>query len=131
MPVSHSIDRQRRLITIVVAGDLDDSAFDMIERDIASDPAYDRGYDCLIDARAARKLIGSLGGLRGMAAKQSVDPGVRRAIVTESLLFYGLARVFQAVHDARGLPDEVAVFRDIDAAAAWLAQPRAALSRGA
>lgn len=66
-----------------------------------------------------------------MAAKPIVNPGVRRAIVTGNLLAYGLARLFQATHDAQGLADEIRVFRNIDEARAWLATPRAGVSCGA
>ena len=74
--------------------------------------------------REGRNLIGSSAVLREMAAKPIVNPGVRRAIVTGSLVAYGLARLFQATHDGHGLADEVRVFRKIEEAQAWLATPR-------
>ncbi len=131
MPVSYAIDPKYRLVTLTVVEDLDEAMIRVVERDLTTDPAYDRDYDHLLDVRGGRNLIGSSGVLREMAAKPIVNPGVRRAIVTGNLVAYGLARLFQATHDAQGLGDEIKVFRNMDEARAWLAQPRAALSRGA
>lgn len=125
VPVSYSIDPQQRLVTLTVVGDLDGPAIRGVERALTADPAYERHYDHILDVRGGRTLIGSSDVLREMAAKPIVDPGVRRAIVTGSLLAYGLARLFQATHDAHGLGDEVRVFRAIEDARAWLATPRA------
>lgn len=129
MPVSYLIDRDRHLVTLRVVGDLDEAMIRDVERNLTADPAYDRDFDHILDVREGRNLIGSSAVLREMAARPIVNPGVRRAIVTESLLAYGMARLFQAVHDAMGLQDEIRIFRGMDEAHAWLATPRKGATR--
>ncbi len=121
MPVSYSIDRAQRRITVRIVGELDEAEIRTIERDVLSDAAYDRAYGTLVDAREACNLIGSVSILREMRAKPVVDAGVRRAFVTSNLLIYRLARLFQATHDASGLTDDVRVFRTIEEAELWFA----------
>lgn len=119
------------MITLSVEGDLDEAAIRAVERNLTTDPSYDRDYDHVLDVREGRNLLGSSAVLREMAAKPIVNPGVRRAIVTGNLLAYGLARLFQATHDAHGLADEVRVFRTMEDADAWLAAPRSETLRSA
>lgn len=131
MPVRYEIDQERRLVTLTVTGELDEPAIRGVERALTTDPAYDRDFDHILDVREGRDLIGSSAVLREMAVKPIVNPGVRRAIVTGNLVAYGLARLFQLTHDARGLGDEIQIFRTMEEAERWLATPRAASSRSA
>lgn len=124
MPVSYAIDRDQRLVVLTIVGDLDEAMIREVEHDLTTDPAYDRVFDHILDVREGHNLIGSYAVLREMAAKPIVNTGVRRAIVTESLVAYGLARLFQAVHEVQGLADEIRVFRSMDQANAWFATPR-------
>ncbi len=129
--LTYEIDPVRRLITLVVAGEVTEHDIRTTDRALLSEPGYDRDFDHLVDGREGRRLIGSADVLRELAARPSVNAGVRRALVAGNLLTYGLARLFQAAHDAHGLPDEVRIFRSIEDARAWLATPRVTDRRSA
>ena len=123
MPASYTIDCNRRLVVLKVVGELSEVDVRTVERELTSDPAYDADFNHILDVREGRRLIGSTAVLREMAAKPIVNPGVRRAIVTGNLLSYGLARLFQAAHDANGLADEIKIFRDFQSALEWVDAP--------
>jgi len=56
--------------------------------------------------------------IRTLAESRAFLPGVRRAIVVDNALGYGLSRMYQALHEEAG--EDVQVFRDLEAARRWL-----------
>jgi hypothetical protein len=72
----------------------------------------------LFDFRDVTDIELSSGDLRAMADVSPFRAGSKRAAVTASKVAYGLASMYEILRSAS--PDEVVVFRDIDAALDWL-----------
>lgn len=132
MPITYRIDHDRRLVHAVVTGTLTrDDAFGY-QREVWSRPDV-RGYQQLVDASDVRQIdvpfpsADVMQELVALAAAMD-DPAVksRFAIVATSAFAYGLARMYATYRalDPRS-SKEVAVFRTVDEALAWLGVPPA------
>jgi len=132
MPITYQIDHDRRLVHAVVTGTLTrDDAFGY-QREVWSRPDV-RGYQQLVDASDVRHIdvpfpsSDVMQELVALAAAMD-DPAIksRFAIVATSAFAYGLARMYATYRalDPRSVK-EVAVFRTVDEALAWLGVPPA------
>ena len=88
------------------------------QRNLLKDPDFDRGFDQLWDFREATHADVSTATLRELAKSRSYADGVKRALVAPLDVAFGLARMFQSLHDEA--PETIQVFRSLPEAETWL-----------
>lgn len=122
MPISYRIDQARHLVLTTATGILADNDVLDLKRRLVADPAFRPDMRQLSDVRGITALQVTAAGVRGMVALDSANAsrleGHRLAIVTGEDVVFGMARMYQSMTE-QNLPG-VGVFRDYDAAAAWL-----------
>lgn len=127
MPIGYRIDPQAKRVDTTHVGVVDDEEFLETYRRMYSDPAFDGGFDILVDLHQAEssprgaqalKMIADLG--RRSHGKQGRVP--RIAIVASADLSFGLARMYEGY--AAEVPANIRVLRDREHALEWLAEPR-------
>lgn len=118
MPADYRIDAQRRLISSAGRGAVTDDDLRGHQARLRSDPAFDPSYDQLWDFSQVTRIEVTSEALRELAGSRSFKAGARRAMVTPSDVGFGLARMFQILHDEA--PEELRVFRDLGEARSWL-----------
>jgi hypothetical protein len=115
----HAIDIPNRLVRVHVNGTLTDQ--DLLDGDstLRRDPEFDPAYDQLLDLSEANGSEITANGVRALASRPPLfSPSARRAIVVRSDLGFGMSRMFELARE--GKSGEVRVFRDLEAARAWL-----------
>ena len=122
MPISYRIDPERNLVLTTATGILADNDVMDLKRRLVADPAFRPDMRQLSDVRGVTELRVTAGGVRGMVALDAGNAsrleGHRLAIVAGEDVVYGMARMYQSMTE-QNLPG-VGVFRDYDAAVAWL-----------
>lgn len=128
MPIHITVDSatQRRIsmLTGVVA---DQDLIDAYTSLLAS-PDYDPTLDDLVDACGVVRVEVTPDGIRDVArvvaGMDALNPGTRIALVAPGGASYVMARLFTYYREAQGAPAQHRVFRDVNDAHAWLAEPR-------
>ncbi|MDJ0867222.1 MAG: hypothetical protein QNK03_14015 [Myxococcota bacterium] len=118
MPATYRIDAEQRLIYTTATGVVTDDDMSSHQAALVADPSFDRTFDQIWDCREVEVLEVSAEGLRRLASARSFDADARRAVVAGTDVVYGMARMFQSLHDEA--PEEVRVFRKLEEALAWL-----------
>jgi len=118
VPTSYRIDSQRRTIFSTAKGVLQDDDLRSHQSEVLADVEFDRGFDQLWDFREVERVEVSTAMLGALASARSYEAGVKRAMVAPSDLGFGMARMFQMLHDHA--PEEIQVFRSMEEAEAWL-----------
>jgi len=124
MPIEHRIDPTARLVTSAHIGIVPDDEFLRSYRELFQRPGFSREFDHFVDLRQTTSAVRSVGALRQLAEfmKAQYRKGVaalpRTAIVAPQDISFGLSRLYEALTDA--LTGDVAVFREVDEARAWL-----------
>ena len=123
MPIETSIDSKTGLRTHVARGTLTPAELESALKDAYRRTDYRPEANSLCDLREAgaegfsgaeiRQIVGTVLKHRG------APPGTRTAIAVGRDLAFGLARMFAQQLEAQSRSD-VAVFRDMDEAMAWL-----------
>jgi hypothetical protein len=120
MPYSHTIHPQEKYALMIAEGacDLDQTIVAMTS--LAHDPEFRPGFGILADARRVEYTPGAeeTHQLATVASQRDVFLDHPMAIVVSQDLNYGIARIFSALASLRGATAEV--FRDMEAARAWL-----------
>ncbi|HYW32719.1 MAG TPA: hypothetical protein VE869_14565 [Gemmatimonas sp.] len=97
--------------------------------ELLSAPDYDATADDLVDLRGVTHLGVTPEGLRGiMSMFTPIDElgiATRLAIVAPTDAVYGVSRMYELLR-GDGVPEEIRVFRDLNAALQWLAEGREA-----
>ncbi|MCG3180998.1 MAG: hypothetical protein BIFFINMI_03365 [Phycisphaerae bacterium] len=123
MPVTYQIDKSARLVRVICTGDVDDQQVLALYRRMRADPDYSPGFSELVDQRDVSRLDLTRAGLRSLADLSANREGpptpFRTAIVAPSDPTFALGRMYELLSDG-ATPEEVSVFRDMDAALAWL-----------
>ena len=88
------------------------------QADLLAAPAFDASFDQLWDLREVTEISVTPDTVRQLASARSFKPGARRAVVAPNDLAFGLARMFQLLHDEA--PEEFRVFRSVKGARSWL-----------
>jgi len=123
VPITTSIDSATGLRTHVATGALTPDELDAELRATYRRPDFRPEANSLFDAREAQ-----LDAFAGAEVRHIVEtvlkyrgapPGTRTAIIVGQDLGFGLARMFEQQFEAKE-PSDVMVFRDMDAATAWL-----------
>ncbi len=117
-----SVDSERHLVELTFEGDVPfEEEVEALE-DVISDDRYRPGASWLVDRRASRMLI-TPAQVQEQLDKVEAEGrrlcGARMAHVVTALADFGLLRMTEQLAAGR-LPNELAVFRDIDEARAWL-----------
>ncbi len=88
---------------------------------LLDDAAFDPTFGILIDLRELERApsVPELADLANFVRSRAVSPDARRAFVTSSPVFYGLALLFTKL--ARAAVARYRVFRAIEDAESWLA----------
>ena len=122
MPITYRIDPERDMVLVEGHGTL---AFDdhrSFRAELLKDPQFHAGMKELADFRAVERHDFSMDGFEKFLEeeKQHIDllQDYQIAIVTNDDLHYGFARMYMA--KMSDLMPKVEVFRDIEAAKAWL-----------
>jgi hypothetical protein len=127
MPIRYQIEHEHRLVRAVITGTLTREDTFSYQREVWSRPDV-RGYNQLVDASALDHVdipFPSADAMRELAALAASmdDPDVksRFAIVATSAFAYGLARMYATYRALEPRSHkELAVFRSLEEAAAWL-----------
>ncbi len=125
MPVSYTIDPTARLVQFVISGEFESADIMTLLRSVAADPNFQAGFDFLSDNRLVTRPV-TTEQVKLMASFVAHGPpifvGARAAFVTNSAASFGMMRMFASLAEEISL--DVRVFSDVDAAGAWLSQPR-------
>ena len=124
MGYRYFIDTEKQIARIVLEGTLTPEVIAALREDMRANPAFDPAHHMVIDGRAISSLerlgpamVRSLARGRGSMHV----PGALRVFVLTNDVYYGLTRMFTAFGDTAG---EMAVFRDVDEAMAWVETQR-------
>lgn len=122
MPISYRIDEARRLVLTTATGVLMDADILRLKAWLLADPRWSPDMRELADIRNIDRLEVTTAGVQQMAGRdEAVGGGLksyRLAIVAPRDEVYGMARMYQMLTE-HTVPN-VAVFRDLEAATAWL-----------
>ena len=121
MPASYSIDREQQAIFSRASGTLTDEELRDHQRRVLADPDFDPRLRQLWDLRQVSAAEVSTATLRDLAAATSYAPDTKRAVVAPRDVIYGLARMFQTLHEHAG--EDFRVFRSVEEARDWLELP--------
>jgi hypothetical protein len=120
MPVSYSIDTERKLVVTRITGaPTADEIFDHNER-LSSDPEFSPDFRQLVDMTGLTEIRVGSGVIKDTSRDHFFSPGARRAFVAPSDCAFGLARMFATHSEAAG--QTIEVFRELDGAEEWLDQ---------
>jgi len=118
MPASYHIDPERRTIFSSATGVVTDDDLKGHQSRLRSDPAFDRTFNQLWDLRGVAEARVTNGAIRTLADSRSFDAGARRGMVAPQDLVYGLARMFEMLHEQA--PEDLRIFRTLEEAERWL-----------
>ena len=118
MPISHQIDKALGVVFSTAEGVL--TAQDILthRQRIYEDLVFDPSYDELIDLRDVIEFPVSSTEMQKIAELPLFNEKSRRAIVAEKDINFGMARMYEMLHDLE--PDLIKVFRDLAEARRWL-----------
>ena len=121
MPISYTIDTERKLILTKAWGALSDQDLLNHKAALSRDPAFQPGMRELSDVRSIERLDVTSRGVRAMVAHDDTQPGPggphRMALVVPNDEVFGMARMYQTMG---GADKPIRIFRDIAIAEAWL-----------
>ena len=124
MPITITVNTAERVRYSVLSGSVNDKELlDAYARSLEA-PDFDPSLNGLVDARGVRQMDVTPAGLRRLADLiQTVDRlqlPTKVAIVAESDVAFGMARMYQSIRASGGAPSEHRVFREMAEARAWL-----------
>jgi hypothetical protein len=124
MPITITVNTAERVRYSVFSGTINDKdLLDAYARSLQA-PDFDPTLNGLVDARAVRRVDVTPAGLRHLADLiQTVDRlqlPTKVAIVAESDVAFGMARMYQSIRADGGAPSEHRVFREMSEAREWL-----------
>ena len=118
MPESYRIDKSLRVVFTKGEGVLTGRDIATRLQKLREDPDFDSSYDELIDLLNVIEFAASPAEIRSVSEYDLFDDKSRRAIVAEKDVSFGMARMYEALRDAK--PDQIEVFRDMAKARRWL-----------
>jgi hypothetical protein len=119
MPISASVDRNRRLICITVQGPLRDEDLRQLSKQVRAEPAFGDGLPVLYDCTGATEILVTGDMIFNLGTAARGDHNLV-AFVASTPAAFGLARMYQIVADENG--SRVRVFATAHEALAWLAE---------
>jgi hypothetical protein len=132
MPITYEIDEANGWVWMVGSGVITDEEVLTYRQSLLADPRFRSSMKLLSDMRGIERVEVTAGGIRRLVHEESSHASElaarRLAIVTDSPVAYGMARMYQMLAENTG--GAIQVFRQIEEATAWL-QSEAAEDRGA
>lgn len=122
MPISYQIDEEHNLVLTTGSGVITDEDILQHKNRLLSDPNFKPGMRELSDLRGIERLDVTPDGVMKMVQHDETHaPEVtahRLAIVASKDVVYGMARMYQSLTEQ--IVVNVRIFRDFEAARAWL-----------
>ena len=118
MPASFSIDLARRMVYSRGWGVLVDSDLRQTQRGLRETAGFEPDFSQLYDFSGVTEVRITGDGLRELSRQSPFHKEARRAIVVDSEVAFGMARMFQISGDRE--TSEFQIFRDREIALRWL-----------
>ena len=118
MPAKYRIDTERRVVFSTATGILSEDDITDHQARLRADPDFDGKLDQLWDFSGVTAVEVASATIRQLARARSFEAGVKRAVVAPSDVAFGMARMFQMLHE--DAPEEMRVFRASAEARRWL-----------
>jgi len=122
LPITYRIDTKNKIVYTTASGELTDDHLLEHKQKLIQDPLFQPGMKELSDARTVTELKVTNAGIVKFAKQDEADSGLldgyRLAIVVDSDLTFGMARMYEAL-TKESLPG-LRVFRDLGEAQQWL-----------
>jgi hypothetical protein len=120
MPATYEIDKERRLVVSTATGPFAMADGLAHQERLRKDPDFDPGFSQLMDLTAVTEYEIGVAEIQVLAQRGLFSSVSRRAIVVQSDLGYGLARMFEMFRENAGELG-IRVFRDREEALDWVA----------
>lgn len=119
-PSSARLDPKSLVLEIVASGDFGAAELESIQA-VTQDHAHDAHLaGMVVDVRGVDHVDVTTGSVRLAATRArefEATQGLKMAVIADSELTFGLSRMYELMRDEDG---SVRVFRDVDAATAWI-----------
>jgi hypothetical protein len=119
MPAYFKIDNERRLVMSTIAGVFTLADGLAHQEKLLKHPDFDPGFSQLLDCTHVARVELTPEDVRRLAQTSIFSPDARRAILVESDLAFGLARMFVIFRESFG-EKGIRVFRNLDEALYWV-----------
>jgi hypothetical protein len=120
MPCNYTIYKDKRLV-VTTASEVFTFAEGMAHEDkIYSDPEFDPTFVHLIDATGITRVELTASEISTLARRTRFSPTARKALVVNTALLFGLARMFETYLQLSGSAESVSVFKQRNEALQWL-----------
>lgn len=123
MPITYQTKPDEKLVTLVHTGVIADDEFLSFYKDLYANPQFDKSFNLLVDLQQTESTVRSTSALRELAEfiqrqLEDIHPHPKIAVIAPKDISFGLARMYEVFS---GTSDsEFVVFRDANAALAWL-----------
>jgi hypothetical protein len=128
--IEYRIDKDVRLEVATFLGRVEDPQMLDYVRRLVADPDHDPTMDTLVDLRGVEEVEVTTEGVRALSdlvsqmgrrlRRSRADRPARVALLADRPVTYGVSRMYETFREAAGAPYEIRVFRDLDAARAWV-----------
>jgi len=119
VPYTIKIDKEQRLVTATVWDVLDKECVLSFRRDLKADPDFDPDFNQLVEYEAKTKLAMTSQEVKELMFSDPFSPVSRRAMVTNSELLFGYARMYATFLESTG-QTKFRVFRNMGEAVLWI-----------
>jgi len=119
MPAFYKIAKERRVVLSTASGVFALADALAHQDQILADPDFDPQYSQLLDFTHVTKIELSIEDVRKLAERAVFWPTSARAILVNSELAEGLARLFKMLREDAG-EKGIRIFRDLDEALEWI-----------
>ena len=120
MPVTYTIDLERRLVFSSASGNVTAAEILNHQNLLMRDPDFDPTFRQLLDFSGTTNVSVSSDEVRMLATRNFFARGSRRCIVAPTAEIFGLARMFQTFRELSGGEEEIQIFKDRNEAWHWL-----------
>jgi len=118
MPVDYRISVPHHLVISRAWGVMSDQEMFAHARKVAADPTFRPDMRQVADLRHVTRFGLDSASVDTLVRLNPFGPGARRALLVGSDVAFGMARMYQLTREPA--PDDVAVFREVHEALAWL-----------
>jgi hypothetical protein len=120
LPASYTIDSDRKIVLSRIWGTATEDEIRDHGQRLRNDPQFQPDFRQLLDMSELTEILVGSEMVRDAARNQFFSPGVKRALVATSDVAFGMARMYAIASEHSG--QTIKVFRDMNAAEAWLDQ---------
>jgi len=119
MAAFYKIDKERKLVMTTASGVLTMAEALGHQEKLRKDPDFAPSFSQLFDVTHVTDVQLTAEDVRTLARRSVFSPDSRRAILVNSDLKFGLARMFEVLRDTMG-EKGIRVFRNLDEALEWI-----------